>query len=270
MSFQTQNNTNSNESYNIFGRYNNTWDEVFNIDSYSSLFVTSAVSKIYGSIPITDSSYKNFINYVLDNKLTLNWSVVPGIDSQHHCFVNGPWNTHTNQLVCNGPSIDINLNHTKSSFQLFVMNSIGYNSTESADINYLNYKADIQLLHGYRSRRWAKYCILRIRLPSYYQLIGNLTTQHRDQISPSPERTTKRVNESSEEQNEILHKFTLIRSTPSSMFVRLNTSDMNDLVYECPSLYHRPLYLKYDSESKQYGYWIGLNNPIADRLKSFT
>jgi len=292
MSFQANNiNLNTipsqtNEPKTLFGRYNNTWEEVFDIRWHVSQFMTTAVKRIYGAGENSCSS-NQLADYIRDNQLTVFWSVVPGIDATHHCFVNGPWNSPSHQHVCNGPTIDVPLNHTNDSFQRFVLSSLGYNSSDSLETNCLNYKADMQLLHGYRKQQWARYCILRIRLPSLYQLTGqnddnawsvpsSTSSSHRpdfvpilprrQQASPSPQPNTNQEAASGNDSNASLPQFTVLRKKPNSLFVTLNTHEPLPEVYECPALYHRPLYLKYDPISNAHGYWIGRHSFIATNL----
>ena len=291
MSFQTVNTiaSRTNQPNTPFGRYNNTYEEVFgDVRWQVGPFFTTAVSRIYGANQNAFSS-KQLADYIRDNQLTVNWSVIPGIDAIHHCFLNGPWNSPHHQLVCDGPTLDVPLNQTSDSFQRFVMSSLGYDISDSSEVNFLNYKADMQLLHGYQKRQWAKYCIIRIRLPSFYQLTGRhpddawslqLSNQasppsthcpdfvpivsRRAEASHSPE-CTNNTNIASDERSsgDAPPRFEAIRETRKSLFVKLANNESMPETLEI-SYYHRPLYLKFDPVSDQYGYWIGRNSYLAN------
>lgn len=284
MSFQTQSNSsftgvsNTNQPQGPFGRYNNTWEEVFNINSPFSSFVTLCVDTIYGN-EADCMSTQEFCDFVKKHELTVNWSVQKGIDNSHHCFVHGPWNTPLQQQTCKGPILDVPLNQCSTEFLQMVLSSIGYSISDSFTMAFLNYKADMQLLHGFQKRRWARYCIIRIRLPSFEQLTGrrsqvfNPIAQRRAQTSPSPQPVTNqkvpfdaRTTTLTTKQDNNLPQFTVLREKPNSLFVKLNTHDTMPEVYECSAIYHRPLYLKFDSISNEFGYWIGRDSYIANNL----
>ena len=298
MSFQPKNNTskNTNVHNTPFGRYNNTWEEVFDTRRHIGLFLPNAVKLIYGSNEDSFSS-SQLADYIRKNQLTLNWSIIPGIDATHHCFVNGPWDSPFQQVTkgCGGPTMDVPLNETKGSFQRFIMNSVGYNASDSLEINFLNYKADMQLLYGYQKRYWAKHCILRIRLPSFYQLTGqqpddawslqlrNQTSpvpthcpdfvpivpqtiaSARDEASPSPKRTDDN-NPTADERSsgDSPQFFNVIRATKTSLFVKLANNEHMPEIHEV-SKHHKPLYLTYDPVSNEYGYWIGRSSYLANK-----
>lgn len=258
-----------------FGRYNNTWDEVFDIHSQYSSFIKTALKAIYGTNVDSSSStqFEQFRDYVLEHDLTLYWSMGPGVDATHHSFVNGPWNSPSHLLVCSGPTIDIPLNKTKDSFLRLVMESVGYITSNSMLDNFLFYKADMQHLHGYKKSWWAPNCILRVILPSYQQLTGTngqlrAIEQARAQTSPSPQPEPSTQSRHSIQSHPCdQRRFTLIRRTDKSLFVRLNTYSHTEQpeVFEAPALYHRPLFLKYDTVTNKYGYWIGCDSVIANK-----
>jgi hypothetical protein len=279
MSSQSMN-INSNQPSAPFGHYNNTWDEVFDIRSQFSSFIVTALKAIYGTSADSSSrtQFKQFKNYVLEHDLTLYWSMAPGVDATHYSFVNGPFNSHSHLLVCSGPAIDIPLNHTKDSFLRLVMESVGYISSNSMQDNFLCYKADMQHLHGYQKSRWARNCILRVILPSHRQLTGTrpqlmTNEQPRAQTSASPQPVTSQkvafdaqTTTSPTEQDDNLPQFTVLREKTNSLFVKLNTHDSMPEVYDCSAIYHRPLYLKFDPISNEFGYWIGRDSFIANNL----
>lgn len=254
----------------MFVHYNNTWEEVFVVRWPVSLFNTIAVKRIFGA---DEDSFSSIVlaDYIREKQLKVNWSIIPGIDATHHCFVRGSWNSASHQLVCSGPTIDVPLNQTTDSFQRFILSSLGYNSSDSLELNFLNYKADMQLLHGHKKRQWAKYYIIRIRLPSFYQLTGRYPTNepcHKPcrQISPFPDRANE-LNLSSDEcsKEHLAPRFVAIRAKEHSLLVKLTGN--------CPlpkclitKEYHRPLYLKWDPVSNECGYWIGRNSELANNL----